>query len=84
MWHSKPKYQPSEESVFVLSSSQLQEIITQGVQDATKPLNSKIDALEDRIIKQDEKIVALESTQDTHAENDLNQLRLIADLRKDR
>ncbi len=76
--------QPSEESVFVLSSSQLQEIITQGVQDATKSLNSKIDALEDRIIKQDEKIVALEATQDTLGENDLNQLRLIADLRKDR
>ena len=80
----KADVSPSEEPIFVLTRSQLQEIISQGVQEATKSLNSKIDALEDRIIKQDEKIVALEATQDTLGENDLNQLRLIADLRKDR
>ena len=32
----------------------------------------------------DEKIVALEATQDAQAENELNMLRLINDLRKDR
>ena len=80
----KANVSSSEEPIFVLTSSQLQEIISQGVQEATKSLNSKIDALEDRIIKQDEKIVALEATQDTLGENDLNQLRLIADLRKDK
>ena len=42
----------------------------------------RIDALEDRIITQDEKIAALEATQDTQAENELNMLRLINDLRK--
>lgn len=46
---------PSEESVFVLTSSQL-----------------------------DEKMAVLESTQDTQADNELNMLRLINDLRKDR
>jgi hypothetical protein len=72
-----------EESVFVLTGSQLQEIISQEVLETTKSLNSRIDALEDRIIKQDEKIRALEATQDTQGENELNMLRLINDLRKD-
>ena len=36
--------QPSEESVFVLSSSQLQEIISR----VTQPLQDRIDSLEDR------------------------------------
>lgn len=67
-----------EESIFVLTSSQLHEII----REATKPLNSRIQALEDRTVYQDEKIAALETTQDLHAENQLIQLRLINDLRE--
>ena len=70
--------QPSEEPIFVLSSSQLQEIIAGAIQ----PLQDRIDSLEDRIIKQDEKIAALESTQDLQAENAFIQLKLINDLRK--
>ena len=70
---------PSE-PIFVLSSSQLRDIVAE----ATKSLNSRVEALEDRIIKQDEKIAALEATQDAQAENELNMLRLINDLRKDR
>ena len=45
-------------------------------------LQDMINILEDRIIRQDEKIAALEATQDTQAENQLIQLRLINDLRK--
>ena len=70
----------STEPIFVLTSSQLQEIIAE----ATKSLNSRVEALEDRIIKQDEKITALEATQDTQGENEVNLLCLINDLRKDR
>ena len=71
--------QHSEEPIFVLSSSQLQEIITRAIQ----PLQDEVQVLKNTIALQGEKIVALESTQDIHAENDLNQLRLINDLRKD-
>jgi hypothetical protein len=70
---------PSE-PIFVLTSSQLQEIIVE----ATKSLNLSVEALEDRIIKQDEKIATLEATQDTQGENEVNLLCLINDLRKDR
>jgi hypothetical protein len=66
-----------EEPIFVLTSCQLREIIVE----ATKLLESKVDALEARIISQDEKIRALEATQDSQAENELNMLRLINDLR---
>jgi hypothetical protein len=69
-----------EESIFVLTSGQLQDIIKGAIQ----PLQDSIDALEDRIINQDEKITALETTQDCQAENELNMLRLINDLRKNK
>lgn len=72
---------PPEELIFVLSSSQLQEIIIRAAQEATEPLILKVEALEGRIIKQDEKIAALEATQDTQGDNQLIQLRLINELR---
>jgi hypothetical protein len=71
-----------EESIFVLTSSQLQELITK----ATKSLNSRVDALEDRIIQLEgdkTKIEAMQKDMDHLADNQLIQLRLIADLRKD-
>ena len=71
---------PSEESVFVLTSSQLQEIITRAIQ----PLQDEVQSLKDTIVLQGEKIAALEATQDTQGENELNLLRFINDLRKDR
>ena len=63
---------PSEEKLVTVPASLLQ------------ALQDRIDALEDRIIKQDEKLAALEATQDTHGENQFIQLKLINDLRKDR
>lgn len=70
---------PSEEPVFTISSTQLEDIISRAIQ----PLQDRVDALLFTIDKQNEKIAALEATQDTQAENELNQLRLINDLRKD-
>ena len=71
--------QPSEEPVFVLSSSELQDIITRAIQ----PLQAELQDLKDTIARQEEKIAALEATQDTQGENQFIQLRLINDLRKD-
>ena len=69
---------PPEEPIFVLTGSQLQEIISRAVQ----PLQDRIDALEVTVASQEETMAALEATQDVLGENDLNQLRLIADLHK--
>ena len=72
--------QPSEESVFVLSSSQLQDIIIRAIQ----PLQDEVQSLKDTNARLEDKVSALEATQDTQGENELNMLRLINDLRKDR
>jgi hypothetical protein len=74
--------QPSEESIFVLTSIQLQDIIKGAIQEATKPFVEKIETLETTVARQDEKIRALESTQDIHAENQFIQLQLINQLRE--
>jgi hypothetical protein len=66
-----------EEPIFALTSSQLQDLITQAVEKAIQPLKD----LRVTVTRQDEKMTALEATEDTLGENDLNQLRLIADLR---
>ena len=68
-----------EEPIFVLSGSQLQDIITRAVQ----PLQDEISDLKDIVANLEGKVSALEATQDSQAENELNMLRLIADLRKD-
>jgi hypothetical protein len=67
-----------EESIFVLTSSQLQSIIKEAIQ----PLQDEISQLKATVACQEEKITALETTQDCQAENELNMLRLINDLRK--
>jgi hypothetical protein len=69
-----------EEPIFVLTGSQIQEIINGAVQ----PLQAELQDLKDTIALHGEKIAALEATQDTQAENELNMLRLINDLRKDK
>ena len=69
-----------EEPIFVLSSSQLQEIIN----GAVLPLQAELQNLKDTIALHGEKIAALEATQDTQGENEVNLLRFINDLRKDR
>jgi hypothetical protein len=65
---------PSEESVFILTSGQLQDIIKEAIQ----PLQDRIGSLEARIIAQDEKIAALESTQEQDT------TRLCVDIAHDR
>lgn len=62
--------QPSGEKLITVPASRLES------------LQDQIDALQDRIIKQDEKLAALEATQDLHAENQFIQLRLIKDLQR--
>ena len=73
---------PSEEAVFILNSGQLSALITKAIEKAIQPLQDRIGDLEKIVAAQDEKIVALEATQDTQADNSLIQLRLINDLRE--
>ena len=68
----------SEEPVFILTSRQLSDLITRALQ----PLQDEVRDLKARVASQDEKIAALESTQDTQADNQLIQLRLIGQLRE--
>ena len=66
-----------EEPIFVLTGSQLQEIISRAV----LPLQAELQDLKDTVALQGGKIVALEATQATLSDNQLIQLRLIHDLR---
>ena len=68
----------SEEPVFILTSTQLEDIITRALQ----PLQDEVESLRATVTRQDEKIAALESTQETQADNQLIQLRLIGQLRE--
>jgi hypothetical protein len=67
-----------EEPIFVLTGSQLQDIISRAV----LPLQAELQDLKDTVALQGEKLAALEATQDLQAENSLIQLQLINDLRK--
>jgi hypothetical protein len=73
---------PSEEAVFILNSSQLQDIITKAIEKTIQPLQNEVRDLKATVARQDEKIAALEATQETQADNQLIQLRLINDLRE--
>jgi len=75
--------QTSEELVFILTSGQLQDLVTQAIQKAIQPLQDEVRDLKATVACQDEKITALEATLDTHADNSLIQLRLINSLRVD-
>lgn len=68
----------SEEPVFILTSIQLQDLITRAIQ----PLQDEVESFRATVARQDEKIKELESTQSTHADNQLIQLRLIHELRE--
>ena len=68
---------PSE-PIFVLTGSQLQDIISRAV----LPLQAELQDLKDtQVTRQEEKRAALEATQDTQAENLFIQLQLINKLR---
>jgi hypothetical protein len=76
---------PAEGPIFVLTGSQLQEIIKQTVQDALGSYEDLRQMVQDQareIEALKAKLEAIQKDQDCLAENDLNQLRLIADLRK--
>ena len=63
--------------------NRLRDIIKEAVQEAIQPLQDRIESQDARrIAAQDEKIAALESTQETQADNQLIQLRLIHELRE--
>jgi len=50
---------PSEDPIFVLTASQLQEIITQAVQEAIQPLQDEVMELKATVVSQGEEIRAL-------------------------
>jgi hypothetical protein len=85
-----PSYQaetnvPPTEPLFTLTASQLREIINQAVAEATLDLKAEVDQLRASIDQQNEikaKIEDMEKDMDSLANNDIAQLRLIADLRK--
>jgi len=65
-----------------LTIGQLQELVTQAVEKAIEPLQVNADNLRAIITSLDAKVTTLESTQDTQADNQLIQLRLIHELRE--
>jgi hypothetical protein len=69
---------PSEESVFILTSGRLQDLIKEAIQ----PLQDELSDLKDTVARLKEDITVLESTANHQEENQLIQLRLINDLRK--
>ena len=72
---SKADFVPqSEEPVFILTSSQIQDLITRALQ----PLQDEIETLKATVTSQDEKIAALESTQEREVD------RLALDIAYDR
>ena len=56
--------QPSEEPIFVLLSSQLQEIISRAIQEATESLKAELQDLKVTVARQGEDIAALKTTED--------------------
>jgi len=74
---------PTSEQLVTLTYDQLQELITQAIEKAIQPLHDRISSLEATVARQDEKIAALEATQDTHADNQLIQLQLIHKMKEE-
>jgi hypothetical protein len=73
-------HETPEEPIFVLTSSQIKDIIERAIQ----PLQDEVRDLKGTVANLEDKVSNLEATQDTQADNELNMLRLIADLRKDK
>jgi hypothetical protein len=72
----------SEEPVFILTTGQLQDLITQAIEKAIQPLQDEVTQLKATVATQDEKIAALEARIGLQEDNGLIQLRLINDLRE--
>jgi len=79
----KADFVPPSEQLITLTYGQLQELIINAVTKAIEPLQDEVRELKAIVANQDEKIVALESTQSTHADNQLIQLRLINSIREE-
>lgn len=73
---------PHSEQLVTLTYGQLSDLITQAVEKAIQPLQDEIKDFKATVARQDEKIAALEAIQDTQADNQLIQLKLINDLRE--
>ena len=74
----KVDVQPAEESVFVLTSSQLREIIAQAVKEAIQPLQDRIESLENRMSELQSKVASQESLQESEVS------RICVDIATDR
>jgi uncharacterized coiled-coil protein SlyX len=74
--------QPSEEQIFVLTSSQLQDLVTQAVEKAIQSLQDRIESLETTVACQEQKIATLEATTKHQEDNQFIQLQLISQLRE--
>ncbi len=73
---------PSEEQIFVLTGSQLQEIINRAIQETTEPVLQEIQDFKNIVTRQAEKIAALEATAKHQEDNQFIQLQLISQLRE--
>jgi uncharacterized membrane protein len=71
-------FESPSEQLIALTYGQLQGLIREAIQ----PLQDRIESLEATVARHEEKIAALESTQETQADNQLIQLRLIGQLRE--
>jgi cell division septum initiation protein DivIVA len=78
----KADFVSSSEQLITLTIGQLSDLITQAVEKAIQPLQDEVESFRATITSLDTKVSALESTQDTHAENSFIQLRLINELRE--
>ena len=74
----KDDFELTSEQPITLSYGDLQDLIKEAIQ----PLQDEVETLKATVTRQDEKIAALESTQETQADNQLIQLRLIHELRE--
>ena len=59
---SEAEVPPSEDPIFVLTSSQLRQIITEAVHEAIQPLQDRIEGLESTVASQGEETVFMRST----------------------
>jgi hypothetical protein len=73
---------PSEPSI-TISLVDLRHLIAEAVQEAIQPLQDEVGQLRATIDRQEEKIAALEQSQDTLADNQLIQLRLIREVKEE-
>ena len=75
----KAEVSPSEPIFVTIPATVLQDLLG-----AIQSLTDEVRSLKDIVVNLETKVSDLEATQDSQAENELNMLRLINDLRKDK